>query len=106
MQLKVPPGSLSWLSALWVLLGGSLAYTSFMRGESAFGSACLIFVLAGALIWLDVREVAWPLIVWFGIVIVLATILLIVKGIELRRFSSIILAGYTIYDLYQWRPPE
>jgi len=103
MQFKVPPGSLSWLSALWVLLGGFVAFTSFARGEALFGSFCLVFVLAGVLVWLDIRAVAWPLIVWFGIVIVLGTILLALKGAELRRFTSIGAAIYSIYELYQWR---
>jgi di/tricarboxylate transporter len=63
-------------------------------------------VLAGVLIWLDVRAVAWPLIVWFGLVIVMATLLLALKGLELRRFATIAMAGCTIYELYQWRRAE
>jgi hypothetical protein len=106
MQFKVPPGSLSWLSVLWILLGGFVAYNSFARGETTFGSIALLFVFAGTLIWLDVREVAWPLIVWFSLVIVMSIVLLLLKGVEWRRFSSMILAAYTIYDLYHWRRSE
>lgn len=106
MQFKVPPGNLSWISALWILAGGYVAYTSFVRGESVLGSICILLVFAGVLIWLDVREVAWPLIIWFSIVIVLALVLLVFKGLEWRRFWSILLAGYTIYDLYHWRQSE
>jgi len=106
MQFKVPPGSLSWVSALWGLLGAYVSYASFAEGDNFIGAASLLFCVAGVLIWLDVREVAWPLIIWFGIVIVSAVLLLVVKGIALRPFTAIAMAAYTIYELYQWRNSE
>lgn len=106
MQFKVPPGSLSWVSALWALLGAWVSYTSFAVGDTILGGAALLFCVAGALIWLDVRQVAWPLMIWFGIVIVCAVLLLVFKGVALRPFTAIAMAGYTIYELNLWRTSD
>ena len=106
MQLKIPPGSLSWLSALWIVLGAFVSYASFAEGDKYLGIVCLLFCVAGVLIWLDVREVALPLILWFNLVIIGAVLLLLFKGIALRPFTAILMACYTIYDLNQWRNSE
>ena len=106
MQFKVPPGSLSWVSALWALLGAFLAYTSFSRGDHVLGGFSLLFCVAGILVWLDIRQVAWPLMIWFGIVIVCGVLLLVFKGLQLRPFAAIAMAGYTIYELNLWRQSE
>lgn len=106
MQFKVPPGSLSWLSALWVLLGAFVSYTSFTEGDTYLTVVSLLFVVAGALIWLDVRAIAWPLIIWFGLVIVGALLLVAFKGLAFRPFWAIAMASLTIYDLYQWHKSD
>jgi hypothetical protein len=103
MQFRVPPSSLAWVSAIWALLGAWVSYTSFSVGDNFMGGAMLLFCVAGTLIWLDVREVAWPLMIWFAIVIVCAILLLVFKGFALRPLTAIVMAGYTIYELNQWR---
>lgn len=106
MQFKIPPSNLAWLSALWVLLGAFVAYLSFTGGDTYMGGVSLLFCIAGVLIWLDFREVAWPLMIWFGLVIVSAVLLLAFKGVTLRPFTAIAMAGFTIYELNQWRQAE
>ncbi len=106
MQFKVPPGGLAVASALWILLGGFLSYSSFAAGDNYFGVGGLIFCVAGFLIWFDMRAVAWPLMIWFSFVILCALLLLIFKGLTMRPFAGIAMAGYTIYELNQWRQSE
>lgn len=106
MEFKIPPGNLSWLSALWILLGGYIGITSIQAGETALGGALLAFAFAGVLIWLDVRAIAWPLMVWFGIVIVSGVIVLAFRGLSFRPIWGILMAALTIYDLYAWRNSE
>lgn len=88
----------------WILLGGYVGFTCIQTGETALGFALLAFALAGVLIWLDVRAIAWPLIIWFGIVIV--------SWIDRSGFSRACVSpnlgnldghGLTIHDLYAWR---
>jgi len=106
MQFKVPPSNLAWLSALWALLGAFVSYLSFSDGDTYMGGVSLLFCVAGVLIWLDIREVAWPLMIWFGVVIVSAMLLLVFKGVALRPFTAIVMAGFTIHELNQWRHSE
>ena len=106
MQFKVPPGSLSWLTALWILLGAFVSYSSFKDGDPIYAWGGLIFCIAGILVWFDVREVAWPLMIWFGIVIASALLLLVIKGFTIRPVWGIVMAGYMIYDLNNWRNSE
>jgi hypothetical protein len=106
MRFKIPPGNLGWLSALWVLLSAFVGYTSFMAGDTFMGGVCVLFCVAGVLIWLDIRDVAWPLIAWFGLVIVSGALLLVLKGLAFRPVWAMAMAALTIYDLYAWRSSE
>jgi hypothetical protein len=106
MRFKIPPGNLSWLSALWTLLGAFVGYTSFQTGDTYMFVVCLLFCIAGVLIWLDIREVAWPLIAWFSLVIFSCVLLLVFKGLAFRPFWAMAMAALTIYDLYVWHTSE
>jgi len=44
--------------------------------------------------------------IWFGVVIVSAMLLLVFKGVALRPFTAIVMAGFTIHELNQWRHSE
>src|SRR5262245_44355171 len=92
MQFKVPPGNLSWLSAMWTLLGAFVAYTSFQTGDPFIGVVCVLFCIAGVLMWLDIRDVAWPLIAWFSLVILSGALLLVLKGLAVRPVWAMAMA--------------
>lgn len=106
MEFKIPPGNLSWLSALWIFLGGYFGFTCFQNGDSALGGAFMLFVVAGILMWLDVRAIAWPLIVWFGLVMLMGLLVLVIRGFSMRMTLKVLMAAYTMYDLYAWRYSE
>lgn len=106
MPFKVPPSNLAWLCALWAILGAYVSYSSFATGDNYMGGVSLLFCFAGVLVWLDFREVAWPLMIWFGVVIASAVLLLILKGVTLRPITAIAMAGFTIYELKQWHQSE
>jgi len=103
MRLKTPDGGIAWVSALWALLGAFVSYNSFVHGDLSLGIAGVVFCVAGVLVWLDVRAVAWPLMIWFAVVIASGMLLLLFKGVSIRPITGILLAGYTIYELNSWR---
>ena len=106
MQFKVPPVNLALLTGLWILLGGAASYFGFADGDNFIGGVGLFFCLAGILVWFNFRPVVWPLMIWFSFVILGSLLLLALKGVTLRPFTVIAMAGYTIYELNQWRQLE
>lgn len=103
MQFRIPPGSLSYLSVMWMIGGGIMAYDSFHRGNNLLNVVCVLLIVASILIWFNVRAVAWPLMIWFGIVILLGGLLLFVKEFEWKRLITLVTAVFTIWELYEWR---
>jgi hypothetical protein len=106
MEFKVPPGNLWWITVAWTLLGGYFSYDSFANGDTYYGVASLLIAIAGILVWLDVRAVAWPLMIWFGAVVFFAVVILLFKGLSFRPFFGIVFALSMIHELYQWRKRE
>jgi hypothetical protein len=87
---------------MWVLFGAVAAYSALSNGDNFFGVICIFFCLAGILVWLDARAIAWPLMVWFGLVVVACIINLALREFRWRPVWAMIFAIYSIYELNQW----
>ncbi len=70
------------------------------------GYGALFFAIAGIFVWLDVRLVAWPLIISFGIGIFFAFVILVFRGVALRPILGILFSASIIHELNKWQRDE
>lgn len=82
MQLKKPEGGIAWLSALWIIVGGFLAVNEFLRGDTFFVVLGCVLFLCGSLVWIDVREIAWALMIWFSFIVLCGIVVLVLRGLR------------------------
>lgn len=102
MRLKNPGGDLTWLTPLWVLAGGGMAFLSARGGSPWFAALYASFAACALLVWFDIRWVAKPLITYFGLAVLAGIAMLFVKGFSLGLAGRLILIGYTIAALWKW----
>jgi len=103
MQLTKPEGDMFWVSLLWIGLGcfGAVFYLSGEQPVYLIASSLLL--LMGILVWHDVREIALPLIILFGISLILRFVMLFVDGWSFQSFIRACLPGYIMFALHEWR---
>jgi len=103
MRFKSPGGDLVWLTPLLVLAGFFLAYINFREGSTGYAIMYGSLGLFSLLVWFDLKWVAIPLMIYFSIAIIGGILLLVMKGFSLMLLGKLVLAGYTIYGLWEWR---
>ncbi len=102
MQFKNPGGDLTWLTPLWLLAGGFLAYVNFSEGAVVFGLLYASLALFSLLVWFDLKWVAIPLMIYIGIATLGGILMLFIQGFSWLLLSKLALAGYSLYGLWVW----
>lgn len=103
MRFKSPGGNLVWMTPLMAVGGAWLAYDYYQRDVPAMAVLLGVLAVLAALTWLEQAWVAYPLILYFSLAVVGGAFLLWSKGFSGRGLIRIFMAGYAIYDLWEWR---
>jgi hypothetical protein len=102
MRFKSPGGDLVWLSPLWLISGAVMTVLYARQGSYVFAVLMALLAVCAVLIWLDVRWVAKPLIMYFGLAVVGGAIKLFVAGFSWALLGRVALCVYAIRALWLW----
>ena len=102
MRFKSPGGNLSWLSVLWLLVALYLTYSTYVRGYPWVTAYCSVLAIASALIWFDLRLIAWPLLAIFSWATLCSAWKMIFQEFSLESVAQTALAGVSVYELFVW----
>lgn len=103
MTFRNPGGGLSWFTAIMALAGPFVAWIAFQVGSLAAAVFYLSLAVLSALVWLDAKWVATPLMFYFAFGLVAGIILLFVRGFEWRMMLKIVFVVCSIFELREWQ---
>ncbi len=103
MRFKNPGGNLVWMTPLFTLAGCFLAFMNVREGSIGFAVLYGSLGLFSALVWFDLKWVAIPLMIYFSLAIISGSVMLFVVGFSMMLLSKLVLAGYTVFELWEWR---
>jgi hypothetical protein len=103
MRFKNPGGDLTWITPLWMLAGGFLAFLNLREGSTGLAILFGSLALCASLVWFDVKWAGVPLMTYFSLAALVGAIILVAKGFSWRMLFRIIFAGYTVYAVWEWR---
>jgi hypothetical protein len=103
MRFRSPGGNLVWITPLLVLAGFFFAFTNVREGSIGFAVLYGSLGVLSLLVWFDFKWVAIPLVIYFSFAAVSGIVMLFARGFSLMWLGRIILVGYTVFELWEWR---
>lgn len=102
MQFKSPGGELVWLTILWAVGGLGLGIYECVNGSPILGGILISLGVFSALVWLDMKWVAYPLAGYFSLAFVGLVISFFSQGFSWLLLLKIAMVVYTVVDLLRW----
>ncbi len=102
MKFKDPGGNLTWVSVVWILVGGAQACKCLRFGSLGEALVCLAFVLCAASVWFDVKWLAIPLITILGLGVMFAALELLSPGPLINKILILALLLYSLHSVWKW----
>lgn len=101
-MIKNPGGEVALWSVLWILAGLFLSYMSLQAGKTGLCVMYAILAVASVLLWLDIRQAKWLIIVYFAFATFGGIVALSTIGLDLRLAGQMFAAIYSIVLLWRW----
>src|SRR5262245_48846411 len=100
MRLKSPGGNLVWITPLLVIGGAYMAVEHSRNGSPGFAVVYGSMAFLAAMVWFDLRWVAWPLLLYFAVALFGGIYLMSTPGFSWRSAIRIVCIAYMIYDFW------
>lgn len=101
-RVKNPGWPLVFYSPLWSLAGLYIGGLSIARQSYVLGAVWISMGLLAALIFLDWRWVAWPLVAYFCFALIGGVVLLASSGVTFILVLRLAIVSLFIYELVKW----
>lgn len=106
MQFKAPKGDIRWWSILWLVLGLILVIYGPIQGNFAYAILGSILVAIVALVWLDQRWIAPPMMIFQLLGAVARVVMLFSTGITFAGIVKVATPIYFAYVFWEWYRSE
>ena len=101
-MIKNPGGNITFWTILYLIAGTYITYGNFAEGKTGMGFVFAMLPVGCALIWLDIREAKWLVVVYLGIATLGAVAALMSIGWNLRIALQGATAVYSAFEFVQW----
>jgi hypothetical protein len=101
-MIKSPGPGLTLYTLLLMAAGCYVAYDAFAVGKTGLGFVFAMLPLGCALMWLDIREAKWLVVVYLGIATLGAGVMMLANGFSWSLAIRGIIAGCGAYQFATW----
>lgn len=102
MQFKAPKGDIFGWSIFWFIAGLVLAVYGPIRGDIVLTISAVVALSIVALIWLDQKWIAPPVMIMYLLGAVARLLTLVLKGFTLLGTAKLLMPLYFAYLMWEW----